>query len=204
MTDTLEPPDEHLVSLSKNGSLDAFNSLVDRYQSLVFTLCYRLIGERTAAEDAAQETFIAAYRGISHFKGGNFRAWLLRIATNQARDELRRRQRRLHAHSLVRDDDQDDIDPPDPVADPASTLDDRTLAPVIELALQALPLDQRQVLLLADVLGFQYEEIVTITGASMGTVKSRLFRARERMRATLSRHPELFPRSGRFQHLEEP
>lgn len=199
MADMLEPPDEHLVSLSKDGNLAAFNSLVDRYQSIVFSLCYRLIGERTAAEDAAQETFLSAFRALHQFSGGSFRGWLLRIATNCARDELRRRMRRIPARSLAAETDDDHaIEPPDPGADPAAALDDRTLGPALEAALRSLPPDQREVVLLADVHGLQYEEIVAITGVTMGTVKSRLFRARERLRRALQRRPELFTRSGRL------
>jgi len=199
MADMLEPPDEHLVSLSKDGNLAAFNSLVDRYQSIVFSLCYRLIGERTAAEDAAQETFLSAFRALHQFSGGSFRGWLLRIATNCARDELRRRMRRIPARSLAAETDDDlAIDPPAPGADPALALDDRTLGPALEAALRSLPPDQREVVLLADVHGLQYEEIVAITGVTMGTVKSRLFRARERLRRALERRPELFTRSGRL------
>ncbi len=198
MADTLEPTDEHLVSLSKNGSLDAFNSLVERYQSLVFSLCFRLIGDRAAAEDAAQEAFISAYRALPQFRGGSFRSWLLRIATNEARDEIRRRGRRISARSFSGDDDHDEaIEPPDPSADPADQVAAGIVDAAILEALATLPFEQRQVLLLADVHGFQYEEIVAITGAGMGTVKSRLFRARERMRAALSRHPELSRRPGR-------
>lgn len=205
MTDTLEPPDEHLVSLSKNGSLDAFNSLVERYQSLVFSLCYRLLGDRAAAEDAAQETFLSAYRALAQFRGGSFRSWLLRIATNEARDELRRRGRRIAPRSLSdSDDDHEPYDPPDPGADPAELVAAGIVDTVLLEALAALPFEQRQVLLLADVHGFQYEEIVAITGAGMGTVKSRLFRARERMRAALARHPELFRRSARQEDRGEP
>lgn len=198
MTDTLEPPDEHLVSLSKNGNLDAFNSLVDRYQSLVFTLCYRQLGERTAAEDAAQETFLSAYRAIDQFRGGSFRSWLLRIALNHARDELRRRMRRIPARSLAAAEPDDPaIDPPDPASDPAAALDDRTLAPALERALRDLPADQREVILLADVHGLPYEEIAAITGVAVGTVKSRLSRGRERLRASLLARGERFGRSQR-------
>lgn len=199
MTDTLEPPDEHLVSLSKDGNLDAFNSLVDRYQSLVFSVCYRQLGERTAAEDAAQEAFLAAYRALDQFKGGSFRSWLLRIALNQSRDELRRRMRRVPSRPFeASDPGEPAIDPPDPAADPAAALDARSLSDALERALAQLPADQRAVVLLADVHGLQYDEIVAATGVSIGTVKSRLSRGRERLRQLLARHPELFPRSGRL------
>ncbi len=199
MPDMLEPPDEHLVSLSKDGNLDAFNSLVDRYQSLVFTLCYRQLGERTAAEDAAQETFLSAYRALPQFQGGSFRSWLLRIALNHCRDELRRRLRRVPTRPFDtgRPDDVA-IEPQDPAADPAAAFEARALGPALERALAGLPPDQREVILLADVHGLQYEEIAAATGVSLGTVKSRLSRGRDRLRRILARHPELFPRSGRL------
>ena len=89
-----EPTDERLVLLAKDGDLEAFNSLVDRYQGAVYTLCLRLLGNREAAEDATQETFLSAYRALDRFQGGSFRNWLLRIAANESKDELRRRKRK--------------------------------------------------------------------------------------------------------------
>src|SRR4029079_2922722 len=87
-------PDERLVLLAKDGNLEAFNSLVDRYQGAVYSLCARILGNRAAAEDAAQEAFINAFRSLRRFEGGNFRSWLLRIAANESKDELRRPKRR--------------------------------------------------------------------------------------------------------------
>lgn len=202
MTNPPEPTDEHLVSLSKDGNLDAFNRLVDRYQSAVYSLCFRLLGERTAAEDAAQETFLAAYRAITRFQEGSFRSWLFRIAANQARDELRRRGRRPRTEPLTPRDDPEPpaFDPPDPSPGPAEALDHAALSAGLEHALLQLPFDQRQAVLLADLHGFAYDEIAAMTGTSLGTVKSRIFRGRERLRAIIARNPELF---GRIQRPDQ-
>ena len=201
MTDAPDPSDEHLVSLSKDGSLDAFNSLVERYQGAVFNLCLRLVGDPASAEDAAQEAFLSAYRSISRFAGGNFRSWLFRIAANQSKDELRRRQRRGPQESIhAADDETGGID----VADPGETTEEYierlALGEGIAQALMEISFDQRQAVILSDVHGYHYEEIAEITGASIGTVKSRIHRGRERLRTLFSQHPELF---GMRQRLED-
>ncbi len=202
MTDALEPSDEHLVSLSKDGSLDAFNSLVERYQAAVYNLCLRLIGDRAAAEDATQEAFISAYRSISRFEGGNLRSWLLRIAANQSKDELRRRLRRGPHDSLSVNTGPDDapIDLPDPSETAGDYIERMAVGHGIQQALLQLPFEQRQAVLLSDLHGYHYEEIARIAGSSIGTVKSRIHRGRERLRGILSEQPELF---GLRHRLEE-
>lgn len=200
MTDALEPSDEQLVSLSKDGSLDAFNSLVERYQGAVYNLCLRLIGDKGLAEDATQEAFLSAYRAINRFQGGNFRSWLLRIAANQSKDELRRRLRRGPHESLSapRPDDQP-IDLPDSAESQADYVERLTVGRGIQKALLSLPFEQRQAIVLSDLHGYHYEEIAAIAGASVGTVKSRIHRGRERLRGILLAQPELF---GRHERLE--
>ena len=198
MTDALEPVDEHLVSLSKDGNLHAFNSLVERYQGPVFNLCVRLIGDRGAAEDATQEAFLSAYRSISRFEGGSFRSWVFRIAANECKDELRRRSRRP-AESLPHHASEDDhpFDAPDPAETAPEYLERMDVAEGIQQALMLLHFDQRQAVVLSDVHGYHYEEIARMTGANVGTVKSRIHRGRERLRALLLERSELFGRHGR-------
>ena len=193
MTDAPEPSDEHLVSLSKDGSLDAFNRLVERYQGAVFNLCLRLLGDSGAAEDATQEAFLSAYRSISRFAGGNFRSWLFRIAANESKDELRRRQRRGPQDSLFGGDEENGgIDVPDTGETAEEYVERLAMGEGISRVLLQLSFDQRQAVLLSDLHGYQYEEIAEMTGASIGTVKSRIHRGRERLRTLLSAHPELF------------
>jgi RNA polymerase sigma-70 factor (ECF subfamily) len=200
MTDALEPADEHLVSLSKDGNLHAFNSLVERYQGPVFNLCLRLIGEKGAAEDATQEAFLSAYRSIARFEGGSFRSWLFRIAANQSKDELRRRARRpaesLHSRF---DDDETPFDVPDSAETAPEYLERVAVRESIGQALLSLPFEQREAILLSDLHGYHYEEIARITSANVGTVKSRIHRGRERLRAILKQQPELFGRAGRWE-----
>lgn len=185
--------DERLVSLSKDGNLQAFNSLVASYERQVFNLCLRLVGDRQAAEDATQEAFLSAFRGIRKFRGGNFRSWLLRIAANQAKDELRHRGRRPVTTPIVADDPDDrPIDPPDPARGPSERAENRELASALSRALQTLPFEQRQAILLVDYHGLDYSEAAEASGASLGTIKSRIHRGREALRRYVRAHPEQF------------
>ncbi|MGI8422527.1 MAG: RNA polymerase sigma factor, partial [Chloroflexota bacterium] len=188
-----ELPDEKLVSLSRNGDLDAFNRLVERYQSAVFGLCFRLLGRREAAEDATQEAFLSAYRALSRFDGGNVRSWLLRIAANESKDELRRRYRKDAPHSLDAPAGAEAIvrDIPDTREGAEQSAERSELHRIIEGALATLPFDQRQALVLVDLYEYRYEEAAEMTGVTLGTIKSRIHRARERLRAVLVANPEL-------------
>jgi RNA polymerase sigma-70 factor (ECF subfamily) len=177
---------------AKNGDLSAFNELVVEYQSLVYNLCYRMLGQTAAAEDATQEAFVASWRNIASFRGEAFRPWLLRIAANLCRDELRRRGRRP-ASSL---DNALEAGVPEP-SDDDPTPDDSALTSELrgrlQAALQLLPQDQRTALVLCDIDGLDYGEIATVMGTSLGTVKSRIARARLKMRELMQREPELLP-----------
>ncbi|MEP6871481.1 MAG: RNA polymerase sigma factor [Anaerolineaceae bacterium] len=191
----LDPSDERLVSLTKDGNLDAFNSLVERHQSSVFTLCLRLLGERQAAEDATQEAFISGYRATAQFHGGNVRAWLLRIAANECKDELRRRTRKGASTSLdaMLESDQGPNEVPDPGEGIGELLERKELSREIQGLLMLVPFDQRQAVVLCDLCGFRYEEVAEMTGASSGTVKSRIHRGREKLRQLMAANPEQFP-----------
>src|SRR5688572_21123641 len=95
MLDTSTNPEEQaLIQAAQRGKVNAFNTLVLRYQDMIYTLVYRIMGEPASASDATQEAFITAYRRIDTYRGGSFRAWLARIATNTCYDELRRLKRR--------------------------------------------------------------------------------------------------------------
>lgn len=189
-----EPPDERLVLLAKDGNLDAFNSLVDRYQGAVYSLSYRLLGHREGAEDASQEAFISAYRALGRFEGGNFRSWLLRIAANQCKDELRRRKRKDGASSLDATAERDDapLEIPDHSEGILAIVERRELSQALESLLLALPFEQRQAILLVDVYEFAYDEVAELTHTSLGTIKSRIHRGRERLRTLYADRRELF------------
>ena len=176
--------DAGLIGRSQRGDVQAFNLLVERYQHRVYSVCIRMLGNADA-EDATQEAFLAAFQSIQRYRSGSFIAWLLRIATNKCLDRLRARRRRP-AVSL--DTDADDAAPIQ-VSDEGESPEQRVLraelARRIERKLQELPADQRLVIILSDIQGYSYEEIVAATGWLPGTMKSRLSRARARLRDAL-------------------
>ena len=179
--------DDLLARRARDGDLAAFNQLVARHQDAAYSLARRFLGAPQPAEDVTQEAFLRAYRRIETFRGGRFRAWILQITANLARDELRRRARRP-AVSLdaARDDpDRAPLDPPEPGLGPAEQAENSELRRRLERALAELPDDWRLVVLLSDVHGCSYPEIAETTGLALGTVKSRLSRARARLRDLL-------------------
>ncbi len=177
---------------AREGDLAAFNELVLEHQALVFNLCLRMLGGRQAAEDAAQEAFFAAWRGLGGLRGDAFRSWLLRIAANLCRDELRRRGRRPAA-SLETALEEGVPEPADAEPPPESHALDAELRRRIAAALTRLPEDQRLAVVLADVEGLDYTEIGSVMRTSLGTVKSRIARGRARLRQLLLAEPELLP-----------
>ncbi len=180
------------IERAQAGNLSAFNELVVEYQSLVCNVCIRMLGQQQAGEDAAQEAFINAWRSIGSFRGDSFRAWLLRIATNLCRDELRRRGRRPSS-SLDTALEAGMPDPPDEEPLPEESALNAELRGSLQAALAELPADQRTAIVMCDVEGLDYAEIAVAMKTSLGTVKSRIARARMRMREVMLRQPELLP-----------
>ena len=184
-------PDDR-PSRAKNGDLNAFNELVVEHQTLVYNLCYRMLGQAQAAEDVTQEAFVSAWRNIGTFRGEVFRPWLLRIAANLCRDELRRRGRRPSS-SLDSVLEAGVPEPPDDDPSPDDSALTSELRGHLQVALMQLPEDQRTALVLCDVEGLDYSEIATVMKTSLGTVKSRIARARLKMRELMQKEPELLP-----------
>lgn len=186
--------EQQLVARSQAGDLAAFNTLVERYQHYVYTTVYRMTGSVPVAEDLTQDAFIAAWKHIGSLRGGNFRAWAVRIAVNACHDHLRRNRRRpersLDAYA---DDPDDELKFPSDDPGPEDTALTAELGHLIQQGLAALPDDQRTVLVLSDIQGMSYDEIADVTGAALGTVKSRLSRARTRLREFLLTQRELLP-----------
>lgn len=176
-----------LIERSKKGDLDSFNRIVEIYQSQVFSLCLRMLSNHHDAEDVTQTAFISAYRSIKRFRGGSFKAWLFKIAANGCRDQLRLRYRRpttsLDAIPLDLEVDRHAMSPEDYAAN-------RELGGAIGRALATLPSDQRLAIILRDLMGLDYGEIAQATGSSLGTVKSRISRGRERLRDQLGQYVE--------------
>ena len=184
--------DAAILNRARNGDVDAFNRLVLDHERPVYSLAYRLLGNSEDAADATQEAFLNAYRAIQGFRGEAVRPWLFRIAVRCCYDQLRRRKRRRE-DSLEGDDDDDlSLDPPaDTRLGPEPSAMRAETAAVIEHTLQQLPFDQRTIVSLCDVEGMSYEEAAAITNAELGTVKSRLSRARARLRDLLRARGEL-------------
>lgn len=174
--------EQELIERSRQGDLDCFNQLVERYQRDVYNLCLRMLGDPHAAEDATQEAFISAFKGVGRFRGGSFRAWLFTIAANASRDRLRTLRRRpaVSLDALTVDMDVDCRQP-----SPEDYAMGRERGEEIARALDALPPEMRLAVILRDIEGLEYEEIARITSSSMGTVKSRISRGRERLRRSL-------------------
>ncbi|HUZ76368.1 MAG TPA: RNA polymerase sigma factor [Chloroflexota bacterium] len=179
------PDEESLLSQARRGDLAAFNQLVERLQGLVYNVCRQTLGEADAAADATQEAFFAAYRGLAGFRGGSFRGWVLRIATNHCLDVLRARRR--HREEPLPDIYEAMADQPSP--------EQRALTAevigVVEAALAKLPPDQRLCVVLVDVQGLDYQEAAAALHLNLGTLKSRLSRARAQLRELIP--PEFRP-----------
>lgn len=177
-----------LIERARRGDLDAFNDLVELHQRAVYNLCLRMIGNAAAAEDSAQEAFLSAWRGLAGYRGGSFRSWLMRIASNACTDELRRRVRRpALSLDVPPPGAEDPIDVPDAAEGPETIVLRREHQAAIQAALLRLPQDQRLAVIMCDIQGFAYEEIAAAMRVSIGTVKSRISRGRDKLRAELGR-----------------
>jgi RNA polymerase sigma factor (sigma-70 family) len=183
-----------LIRQAQQGDVTAYNRLVLHYQQVVYNVAYRIMGEPQSAEDATQEAFISAYKALNRFRGGNFKAWLLRIATNSCYDELRRRKRRPQSSLDEMTEESASFDfmrsSDEGPEEHQQRLD---LVRAIEDCMQNLPEDQRMTAVLGDIEGYAYEEIAEITSVSLGTVKSRMSRARTKLRDCLQSLGELLP-----------
>jgi RNA polymerase sigma-70 factor, ECF subfamily len=193
-----------LISDACNGDLDAFNHLVLTYQNLAYNLAYNLLGEEDSAQDATQTGFIAAYRNLTSYRGGSFKAWILRIVTNACYDELRRRQRHPTIPLEIKTEDDEDIEEPRWLADddpsPEETAETNEMVNAIQHCLGDLPEDFRAVAVLVDVDGLDYDEASLILNKPLGTIKSRLARARSRLRNCLQGYWELLPEKFRLDY----
>jgi RNA polymerase sigma-70 factor, ECF subfamily len=194
-----------LVAKGQRGDRAAFNRLVERHQSGAYALALRMVGDAEAAADITQDAFFAAYRALATFKGGSFRAWLYRIVSNGCFDHFRTQARRPTTSLEAALGDERDGESPgmgsgsrlpsaliDASWDPEGIALRAEQIEQIEAALQKLAPEQRLALILSDIQGLSYEEIARVTNASLGTVKSRIARARGHMRGILARRGELF------------
>ena len=186
--------EQALVTAARRGDVQAFNQLVLTYQTLAYNVAYRMVRNPAVAADMTQDAFISAFRSIRRFRGGSFKAWLLRIVTNACYDHFRVRQRRPTTplddmlidpdHSVIMTDHKES---------PEAFAMRQDLGEAIQRRLDQLPPDQRITIILSDIQGLSYQEIARATDVSLGTVKSRLSRARARLRDYLQEDAELLP-----------
>jgi RNA polymerase sigma-70 factor, ECF subfamily len=175
-----------LIERARGGDTRAFEDLARREERALYRHALRIVGTTSDAEDIVQDALFSAWRSITSFQGLSFRAWLFRIATNRALDQLRSRKRRPELPlDPPEDDDVTWAEPAAPGPDLTQLAGDREALAAVETALGALPAEQRTALLLRDVEGFAYEEIAVITSVEIGTVKSRIHRGRLGVRNTL-------------------
>lgn len=197
--------EQALIADALQGDLDAFNRLVLAYQDMAFNVAYRIMAEPDAAEDATQEAFISMYQKLYTYHGGSFKSWILRIVTNACYDELRRRKRRPVTALEPEDDDGELIDSPSWMADesqnPVEDMETAELNAAIAHCLEALDEPFRAVVVLVDVTGEDYESVAKAIHAPLGTVKSRLSRARQKLQECLQGFWELLPEN--FRHSDE-
>jgi len=197
-----------LIQDAQRGDLESFNSLVLHYQDLLFNAAVRILGDEDLAADATQEAFISAFRSIRAYRGGSFKAWLMRTVTNACYDELRRQKRRPTTPLEPEGDDGDTVDSTRWLADPNMTPAEQAEADELEHAIQhclaALPNEFRIVVVLADIQGMDYSEVASASRIPLGTVKSRLARARLRLRECLRGFAELLPAAFRLEEEMRP
>jgi RNA polymerase sigma-70 factor (ECF subfamily) len=175
-----------LIERARRGDGRAFEDLARREERALYRHAARIVGPGPDAEDVVQDSYLSAWRSIRSFEGTSFRAWLFRIVTNRALDRVRARKRRPEL-PLDPPDDEDMVwaEPATPGPDLLEIASAREALVVVEEALRDVPEEQRAALLLRDVEGFAYDEIALMTNAEIGTVKSRIHRARLAVRNEL-------------------
>ncbi len=175
--------DAELVARVQRGDKQAFDLLVLKYQRKIMRLLSRMIREPSEIEDVAQEAFIKAYRALPQFRGESaFYTWLYRIAINTARNWLAQNNRRPSTPSAQENEDGETFDATDNLTDssnPESEMASRQIADTVNKAINDLPEDLRNAIVMREIDGMSYEDIAESMSCPIGTVRSRIFRARE-------------------------
>ncbi|MFZ3071373.1 MAG: sigma-70 family RNA polymerase sigma factor [Anaerolineaceae bacterium] len=198
--------EQELIELAAGGDLDAFNRLVLQYQDIAYNAAYRIMADPALAADATQEAVISMYRKLNTYRGGSFKSWFLRIVTNACYDELRRSRRRPSVPLEPENDDGELVESPHWLEDQAPTPEENLSTSEMEKAIQHclgnLEEKFRVVLVLVDISGEDYESVSVTINRPMGTVKSRLARARQKMQECLQDFGELLPEKFRLRDEE--
>ncbi len=185
------------IRKSLKGDLNSFNQIVLEYQNLVYNQAYRIMGEGASAEDAAQEAFISAYKKLHTYRGGSFKSWLLRIVSNACYDEFRRRKRQPIAPLFPEDKNGNELDSVSWLEGNEEKPEDYVLrselSDAIQTCLDRLEFEFRTIVVLVDLQGMDYASAAKVIDRPLGTVKSRLARARRNLKDCLQNFRELLP-----------
>jgi len=189
--------EQTLIHAAQRGSLEAFNELVLMYQDFLFRVAANILRDEDAAEDVTQQAFVSAFRNLRTFRGGSLRSWLCRILVNASYDELRRLSRAIILPLQEPNQDGEEAGPilwlADPDPSPEAQVEASEMREAIKTCLEALPNHYRLVVSLVDVDGFSYDEAAEALDIPVGTIKSRLARARNALRIGLRLYPDLLP-----------
>lgn len=198
----VEVHERELILQCKNGSVEAFEQLVLKYQRQVYTVAFRFMGNHEDASDLAQEAFIKAYKSIDRFRGeASLKTWLYHIISNVCRDELRKRKKGLTLSldaPIFTDEGEITRQAEDWTYAPEHIYESKEIQYFIQKALDNLTPEYKEVIILREIQGFSYEEIAKELDCSLGTIKSRLNRARKAMRDIIIKRQELFDENYRL------
>ena len=189
------PGERELVQQAKAGDRAAFAGLVSAYEGKIYNLALRYLGSREDAMDASQEVFLRVFRFLPGFQEeSGFSTWIYRIGVNVCKDMLHRRLKRAEQPLEVPDEEDEGrpVDVPDLRYDPERIMEGAELRQALSDAILTLPEQQREIIILRDIRGLSYEEIALALALEAGTVKSRLFRARENLRKKLLQNGNIF------------
>lgn len=189
-TNRPEHEDDILIKRFLSDDIHAFDRLVNKYKDMIFNLCFRIVSDYDDANDCAQETFIKVYNNVKNFRfQSSFSTWLYRIAINTCRNRIASTGSRIRKNMLRIDNPgdggSDSVDIHDCSFDPDSVFEKNEQTRIIHQAIDALPEELKVLVVLRDLEGNSYEEVSDITGVNLGTVKSRLARARHLLRESL-------------------
>jgi RNA polymerase sigma-70 factor (ECF subfamily) len=186
--------DEVLIRAFQSGDPIAFDRLVLRYKDRVFSLCFRFLGDYQEAENCAQDVFLKIYRSLKNFRfESSFYTWLYRTAVNTCKNRLKSAEyRNLKRHISIKNPEEGDknsryAEPSDERKDPLAEIERKERVSLIQEAIDSLPAEHKGVIVLRDIEGLSYREIINITGYRLGTLKSKLARARAGLRQKLGR-----------------
>ena len=199
------PGDELLVQRCKKGQLEAYEKLIKKYETKVYSLCYRYSGNYDDANDLAQEAFIKVFNSIDKFKGKSaFSTWLYRVTANVCLDEMRKQKKTPISIDKPQETEEGEVyfNLPDQKYNPEIIAEKNDLKQLVHKGISKLPKEQRIIIILREMEELSYEEISEVLEISIGTVKSRLNRARKNLKEILSHNAELFPTSTHLKNKE--